>query len=93
MNVITIQSEALHVLIEEVIQHLATSHSEPQKTWLTTTEAMALLNIRSKTTMQNLRNNGCIKYTQMGKLIQYDRASILQFLEDNSREPFKQRKK
>lgn len=50
---------------------------------------MRLLNIKSKTTLQKLRDEGRIRYTQPEKkIILYDRDSIDAYLENNSKDTF-----
>ncbi|MEM6767521.1 MAG: helix-turn-helix domain-containing protein [Bacteroidota bacterium] len=50
---------------------------------------MEILTITSKTTLQKLRDEGKIRFSQpMKKLILYDRESILTYLEENAQETF-----
>jgi len=89
MEVICLETEAFYTLLERVVDHLEGQSSEKQDKWISTEEAMSLLGIKSKTTLQNYRNNGDIRYTQpRKKLILYDRESILDFLEGNAKETF-----
>ena len=63
-------------------------HKEKPK-WISGEEAMEILTITSKTTLQKLRDQGDIKYSQpMKKLIVYDRQSILDYLEKHSKDTF-----
>jgi len=60
-----------------------------EKVWITSQETMALLSIKSATTLQSLRNKGLIEFTQpLKKLILYKRESILSYLEDHSQKTF-----
>ena len=57
--------------------------------WLNPYEAMSLLNVKSKTTMQQLRDSGKVRYTQPQKrIILYDRKSLETYLEQNATETF-----
>jgi hypothetical protein len=70
-------------MMEEMMQKPAT------KIWVSTEEAMGLLNIKSKTTLLELRQNGEIEYSQpMKKIILYRYDSLLAYLEKHSRKTF-----
>jgi len=50
---------------------------------------MQLLRITSRTTLQKLRDEGSIRFSQpTRKLILYDRDSILQYLENHAKDTF-----
>ena len=60
-----------------------------EKVWITAQETMSLLSIKSATTLQSLRNNGLIEFTQpMKKLILYKKSSVLEYLENHSHKIF-----
>jgi hypothetical protein len=60
-----------------------------QKIWLSTEEAMELLHLKSKTSMQKLRDSGAIIFSQpMKKVILYNYESILQYLQEHSHKTF-----
>ena len=69
-------------LLSELKETIGTRQGEV-KEWLDTKEAMELLGIKSKTTLQKLRDNFEIKFSQNGKIIKYFRQSIIDFLERN----------
>lgn len=88
MEVICLESEAFDRLIDQVVERMMAQHQEKPQ-WLSAEEAMAILRITSKTTLQKLKNEGYIKFSQpMKKLVLYDRQSILDYLEKHSQEPF-----
>jgi hypothetical protein len=88
MEVICLQSEAFYSLIDEVVERMMGERKEKPK-WISAEEAMSILKITSKTTLQKLRNEGHIKFSQpMKKLVLYDRQSLLDYLEKHSHEPF-----
>ncbi|WP_294293580.1 helix-turn-helix domain-containing protein [Chryseobacterium mucoviscidosis] len=89
MEVICLQDAALYALIDQVLAQLRAEHNKTENKWLNTDEAMQLLNIKSKTTLQNLRDEGKIRYSQpQKKIILYDRDSINIYLENNARKTF-----
>ncbi|MCB0712543.1 MAG: helix-turn-helix domain-containing protein [Ignavibacteriae bacterium] len=89
MNVICIEEEAFYLLIEQVVMRLQAMQSVMATKWIDTEEAMRLLNIKSKTTLQEYRDRGKIRFSQPRKrVILYDRDSIHAFLEENARETF-----
>lgn len=90
MNVICFDEPAFYAVIEQVYSKLAgNSNSAEPKRWITATDAMQLLNIKSKTSLQHLRDNGKIRYTQpQKKVILYDRQSIEEYLEKHAKQTF-----
>ena len=89
MEVICLETEAFYTLIDKVVERLETQSPGIENKWIDTEEAMSLLGIKSKTTLQKYRDNGDIRFTQpRKKLILYDRESILDFLEGNAKETF-----
>lgn len=88
MEVICLQTEAFYSLIDEVVDRLMEQKQEKPK-WISGEEAMEILTITSKTTLQKLRDEGKIRFSQpLKKLILYDRESILIYLEENAQETF-----
>lgn len=90
MNVICLEEPAFYELVETVVQRLKTQTQSPaQKSWLTTTEAMEVLNVKSRTTLQKLRDEGKIRFSQpTPKNILYERSSLENYLEKNAHETF-----
>lgn len=89
MEVICLETQAFYALIENVVERLEKKGAAKEERWVGTDDAMALLNIRSKTTLQKLRDEGKIRFSQPEKkLIVYDRESISAYLEKNARETF-----
>ena len=82
LDIITLESKAFYALVEEVVSRLMEKHGAALDQWIDDEEAMQLLHISSKTTLQKYRDEGLIRYTQPSKnLILYDRYSIMEFLE------------
>jgi hypothetical protein len=89
MEVICLEDAAFYQLIENVVDRLKEKHNIQKDKWISDDEAMQLLNIKSKTTLQKLRDEGRIRFSQpQKKIILYDRDSINDYLENNARETF-----
>lgn len=89
MQVICLEEDAFYNLVDEVVERLKEKHQIQNDKWISTERAMVLLNIKSKTTLQNLRDTGAITYTQpQKKIILYDYDSIMSYLEEHKKEKF-----
>lgn len=89
MEVICLEDAAFYSLIEKVVDRIKEKNNIPQDKWISGTEAMQRLRISSKTTLQKLRDEGKIRYSQPEKkIILYDSASIDSYLENNTYETF-----
>src|SRR6201986_673131 len=89
MEVIWLQDEAFYTLIERVIERLKEKQNNSSDKWISGDEAMKILRITSKTTLQKLRDEGKIRFSQPEKkIILYDSESINAYLEDFVYEPF-----
>lgn len=89
MEVICLQDEAFYQLIEEVIDRLKEKENITQDKWVSPERAMEILNVKSKTTLQKLRDEGSITYTQpQKKIILYDYDSIMKYLNNHTKNSF-----
>ena len=89
LKVICIETEAFHRLMDEVVERLLDKHGKSPEKWISVEQCMSMLKITSKTTLQKLKNEGKIRFSQpMKKLTLFDRDSILEYLEKNARETF-----
>ena len=89
LKVICLESKAFYALIDEVVDHVKRQNKPAPERWVSDTEAMSLLGISSKTTLQKYRDEGSIRFTQPSrKVILYDRQSILEFLEKHAKDTF-----
>ena len=89
MNVICLQDAAFYALIEEVVARIKGTEKIQEDKWISPEEAMDKLRIKSKTTLQKLRDEGKIRYSQPDKkLILYDLDSIYSYLEKHSKDTF-----
>ncbi|MCH8903027.1 MAG: helix-turn-helix domain-containing protein [Bacteroidetes bacterium] len=88
MSVITIESEAFYSLIEEVVERIKEKEGISEDKWISGDEVMKILAISSKTTLQKLRDEGKIRFTQPAKkIILYDRDSVMDYLEKHVKDP------
>lgn len=89
MEVICIQTPALYELIQEVVEQLKEKYSVREDKWISAEEAMNLLRISSTTTLQKLRDQGRVRFSQpMRKVILYDRESIFELLNNHAKSKF-----
>lgn len=88
-NVICLESRAFYALIDEVVEHVKKQTNPISKRWINDAEAMKLLGVSSRTTLQKYRDEGKIRFTQPSrKVILYDRSSILTFLDKYAQDTF-----
>jgi hypothetical protein len=90
LKVITLEEEAFWQLFNKMVDEVKKQYGEQALSrWVDTAEAMDILKIKSKTTLQELRDSGQIRFSQpMKKHILYDRESILAYIDRHAREPF-----
>lgn len=89
MQVICLEDAAFYKLIEEVVQRIKEQNTIVEDKWISGEEAMSKLRIKSKTTLQRLRDEGHIRFTRPDrKTILYDTDSINEYLEKHAKETF-----
>jgi hypothetical protein len=89
MQVICLSEDAFFELIDKLITHVDQRLDERQQKWVDGSEAMKMLNIKALSTLQGLRNEGEIRYSQPSKkIILYDRDSINDYLEKHAKDTF-----
>lgn len=89
MEVICLEEAAFYTLIEQVVKRLQDQQGVKVNKWVDDEEAMRLLNIKSKTTLQKLRDEGKIRFSQpQKKIILYDRDSIDAYLQKHAHNTF-----
>lgn len=74
-------NEFRKLLLEDIRQLLGTADSAPQGKWLKSYQVKNILKI-SAGTLQNLRVNGTIPFTQIGSIIYYKAEDINSLLQD-----------
>ena|ERR1700761_4918268 len=94
IEIICMESKAFYKLLDEVILRVKAGQPQPGDKWISGAEAMKMMRIKSKSTLQKMRDEGAIRYTQPEKkIILYDAESIQAYLEDFVYEPFSQKPK
>ncbi|TDH20058.1 DNA-binding protein [Segetibacter sp. 3557_3] len=89
MEVICIESEAFYQLVNHVIEKLTIINKVEADKWISGKEAMRMLRIKSKSTLQKLRDTGAIRFSQPEKkLILYDVSSIDEYLRKSAQDAF-----
>ncbi len=85
MEVICLEDEAFYALIESVVKRIKEKEGIKEDKWISTDEAMNKLRIKSKTTLQKLRDEGAIRFSHPEKrIILYDTDSINDYLNKHS---------
>ncbi|MBL4674677.1 MAG: helix-turn-helix domain-containing protein [Mucilaginibacter sp.] len=89
MEIVCLESEAFFKLLEEVLKRLRHHRPETTEKWISGPEAMRMLRIKSKATLQKMRDEGVIRFSHPEKrIILYDVDSINAYLEDFVYETF-----
>ncbi len=89
MNVIMLEEEAFYQLVKKVVERIKEEQGITEDRWITGYEAMRRLGIKSKTSLQKLRDEGKIRFTQpQQKIILYDAFSINNYLEKHAQKIF-----
>lgn len=89
MQVICFEEPAYYSMIEEVVARLKATMQPAASKWMSQEDAMQMLNIKSRTTLQKMRDEGKIRFSQPEKrIILYDRDSINAYLEQHAKETF-----
>lgn len=89
MQVICLQDEAFYALVEVVVSRIKEKQGLREDKWISAAEAMKKLRITSKTTLQKLRDEGKVRFSQPEKkLILYDVESIYSYLDKHSKDTF-----
>lgn len=89
LKVICLEDKAFYELIDTVLVHVKSQNSIKADKWVSGEEAMRLLRITSKTTLQKLRDEGAIRFSHPEKkLILYDSQSINDYLDKHSKDTF-----
>ena len=89
MEVICLHDTAFYELVERVVQRIKEKQQVSTDKWVSGEEAMNMLRISSKTTLQKLRDEGKIRFSQPEKkIILYDVDSIHGYLNKHSNDIF-----
>ncbi|MBD2705442.1 helix-turn-helix domain-containing protein [Spirosoma sp. BT702] len=89
MEVICLHDDAFYALIDKVLERVQQQQAVREDKWISGSEAMQKLRIQSKTTLQKLRDEGSIRFSQPErKIILYDSDSINDYLSRHTKEIF-----
>lgn len=90
MGVIVVDEEAFKEMFAKLAEELKQKlGAKPRDKWIDTQEAMDMLRIKSKTTLQRLRDEGKIRFTQPEpQTILYDSDSIGDYFEKHAKNKF-----
>lgn len=89
MEVICLQDAAFYTLIDRVIARIKDQQSSKPDKWISGEEVMKILRVTSKTTLQKLRDEGKIRFSQPEKkIILYDVDSVHAYLNKHTNETF-----
>ncbi len=85
MNFIVLEKEQFDSLNQklETILSKVSKESEQEKAWLSTKEALKMLNI-GQTTLWSYRNQGLIKASKINKKLYFHKPDILKLISANS---------
>ncbi|WP_339608886.1 helix-turn-helix domain-containing protein [uncultured Roseivirga sp.] len=89
MQVICLEEDAFLKLVDRLIEHVDHRLDERQQKWIDGSEVMKMLNVKALSTLQGLRDEGKIRFSQPSKkIILYDRDSINEYLEKHAKNTF-----
>lgn len=89
MEVICLEERAFYELVEQVVKRLEDQRGAKADKWVDDEEAMRVLGIKSKTTLQKLRDEGKIRFSQAHRnVILYDRDSLYAHLDRHAHDPY-----
>ena len=88
MEVICLQDDAFFSLVDRIVLYIRETTKKHDK-WLSPEKAMDMLHIKSRTTLQKLRDEGSIRFTHPEKKwILYDADSINEYLNKHAKDTF-----
>lgn len=89
MEIICIEDDAFFLLLDKAVERLKETFQLKQDKWISGDSAMERLHIKSRTTLQKLRDEGSIRYSQPEKKwIVYDADSIDEYLNKHAKSTF-----
>lgn len=88
MEVICFESAAFNALIEKLVEAVKTNLKTVEDKWISPVEAMKKLRIKSKATLQKMRDEGVIRFSHPERrIILYDSSSIDDYLNGYANKP------
>lgn len=81
MEIICLEDKAFYALIEKIIAYVKEHFKTKEDKWISPAEAMKKLRIKSKATLQKMRNEGLLRFSHPERrIILYDSESIDDYL-------------
>lgn len=83
-------SETLFMLVKQIVLRLQSEDKKDnEKKYLSLSEVKSILNLKSSTSIQNLRDSGAVAFSMIGRrTIVYDKQSVYDFLEKRKKGTF-----
>lgn len=90
MGIVVLEDSTLDDFVLRIVTEIRQQlNAKPRDKWIDGEEAMQMLRIKSKTTLQKFRDEGKIRYSQPEpRIILYDRDSIETFIEKHVKDTF-----
>ena len=84
IDIICLETKAFYALIDKVVDHIKAKNEISEDIWIDEYEAMKMLRISSKSTLQKYRDERRIRFSQPSKkIIVYDKNSIHEYIQKN----------
>jgi hypothetical protein len=81
MEIICLEDKAFYALIEKIIEYVKENFKTKEDKWISPAEAMRKLRIKSKATLQKMRDEGLLRFSHPERrIILYDSESIDDYL-------------
>jgi predicted DNA-binding transcriptional regulator AlpA len=89
-----IRHDQLETLAEMIAARINSAQIKIEDKWIGLDEVMRMTGIRSRSTIQDMRNRGEIRFSKLNsKNIIYDRASVNEFIDKHIKEQFRHGKR
>ena len=89
MEVICLEEKAFYELVKKVTDRILKECKDTENPWINSEEAMKILSITSKTSLQKLRDEGKIRFSPiLKKKILYERDSLYKYIESKTQDTF-----
>lgn len=88
MEIICLEDKAFNALLEKIVTYVNENFKTKEDKWISPAEAMRKLRIKSKATLQKMRNEGLLRFSHPERrIILYDSASIDDYLNGYANKP------
>ncbi|MFM9986061.1 MAG: hypothetical protein ACKVOK_12555 [Flavobacteriales bacterium] len=76
--------EPIEIMIRKALREILEEFLPKNSNWIAKEEAKTLLGIKSDTTLIELRSKNHFRFAQRGKVILYDKDSILEYIDKHT---------